>query len=88
MIHQPMGSARGQASDIIIQAKEINRMKKLTSSILALHTGQLQSKIEKDQERDYYMSTEQAKEYGLIDKIIGPGEKDILKKVSNDDNWI
>lgn len=70
LIHQVMGGAQGQASDVDIQAKEILRMKALLNEILAEHTGQSINKIEKDTDRDYYMSSEEAKKYGLIDKVM------------------
>lgn len=69
-IHQPAGEARGQATDIEIDAKEILRLKKLFAEKLAEHTGQTVRKIIKDSDRDYYMTAEQAKEYGIIDKVI------------------
>ncbi len=72
MIHQPLGGAQGQASDIEIEAKEILRMKKALNEMLAKHTGQTIEKIKADTERDYYMSPFEAKEYGLIDKVITP----------------
>lgn len=71
MIHQLMGGAQGQATDVEIQTKEMLRMKQQTNQILAKHTGQPISKIEKDTDRDFFMSPEEAKKYGLIDKIIG-----------------
>lgn len=70
MIHQPLGGAEGQATDIEIQAREIMKMKSLLNGILAKHSGQQLKKIEKDVERDYFMSPQDAKEYGLIDDII------------------
>jgi ATP-dependent Clp protease protease subunit len=70
LIHQPWGGAQGQATDIEIQAREILRIKKIVSEILALLTGQPIKKIQEDTERDFYMSPEEAKEYGLIDQII------------------
>lgn len=70
MIHQPLGGARGQATDIQIQAKEIERMKKLTSKILSEGTGKSIEDIYKDTERDNFMSAEEALKYGLIDKIL------------------
>lgn len=70
LIHQVMGGTQGQASDIDIQAKEILRMKALLNEILAEHTGQSISKIDRDTDRDYYMSPEEAKKYGLIDKVM------------------
>jgi ATP-dependent Clp protease protease subunit len=72
MIHQPLGGARGQATDIEIQAKEILRMKKTLNQLLAFHTKQKLEKIEKDTDRDFFMSALQAKEYGLIDEVIVP----------------
>ncbi|MBU0648100.1 ATP-dependent Clp endopeptidase proteolytic subunit ClpP [Patescibacteria group bacterium] len=70
MIHQVMGGVEGQASDIEIQAKEMLRMKKRLNDILVKHTGQKYAKIEKDADRDFFMVPEEAKRYGLIDKII------------------
>ena len=72
MIHQVMGGAEGQASDIEINARHILSIKERLNKILALHTGQPVKKVEKDSDRDYYMSAEEAKEYGLIDEIIIP----------------
>ncbi len=70
MIHQPLGGAQGQATDIEIQAKEILRLKKILNEILAENTGQSYKKIAKDTERDFFMSAEEAKEYGLIDQVL------------------
>ncbi len=70
MIHQPMGGVGGQASDIEIHAKEIVSLKKKLSTILAKHTGQPIKQIDKDTDRNFFMSSEDAKEYGLIDKIV------------------
>ncbi|OCL25349.1 ATP-dependent Clp endopeptidase, proteolytic subunit ClpP [Orenia metallireducens] len=70
MIHQPMGGAQGQATDIEIQAKEILELRNIINNILANHTGQPIEKIQKDVDRDYFMSAEKAKEYGLIDEVI------------------
>lgn len=70
MIHQPAGGIEGQATDISIQAKEILRIKEKSNELLAKHTGQPISKIAADVERDYFMSAEEAKKYGLIDDII------------------
>ncbi len=70
MIHQPLGGARGQATDIQIQAEEILRLKKGLNEILAKNTGQKLSKIEKDTERDFFMSSAEAAKYGLIDKVL------------------
>jgi ATP-dependent Clp protease, protease subunit len=70
MIHQVMGGVEGQQKDIEIQAKEISRIKDQINKILAEHTGQNIKKIEQDSDRDYFMTAEEAKKYGLIDKII------------------
>jgi ATP-dependent Clp protease protease subunit len=70
MIHQPWGGVQGTASDISIQAEEILRMKKQINQILATHSGQPIQQLEKDTDRDYYMSSEEAKTYGLIDNIL------------------
>jgi ATP-dependent Clp protease protease subunit len=70
MIHQPLGGAEGQASDIEIRAKRILKMRDQLNAILAERTGQPLSRIEKDTDRDYFMSASEAKEYGLIDKVI------------------
>ena len=70
MIHQPWGGAEGTAADINIQAKEIIRLKGILNGILAAHSGQSVKRIEKDTERDFFMSPEEALEYHLIDKIV------------------
>ena len=70
MIHQPSGGTRGQATDIQIEAKEILRLRHQLNNIYAKNTGQPIEKIEKDMDRDYFMSAEEAKEYGLIDRVI------------------
>jgi len=70
LIHQPLGGAQGQATDIEIQAAEILRIKKSLNEILSKNTGQTLKKIEKDTDRDYIMTPEEALEYGMIDKII------------------
>ena len=70
MIHQPLGGAQGQATDIEIQAKEILYIKQRLNELIAGHTGQPFDKIAADTERDFYMSSEDAVEYGLIDKVI------------------
>ena len=70
MIHQPMGGAEGQATDIEIQAEEILRMKKQLNSILAKNSGQTLKKIEADTDRDNYLTSKEAKAYGLIDSIL------------------
>jgi ATP-dependent Clp protease protease subunit len=70
MIHQPLGGAQGQATDIEIQAKEILRLKKYLNKIMAERTGKTVRTIEKDTERDFFMSAEEAKAYGLIDEVL------------------
>ncbi len=70
LIHQPYGGAAGQAADIEIQAKEIIRMRDLLNEILAHHTGQPVSKVAKDTDRDFIMSAEESREYGIIDEVI------------------
>lgn len=70
MIHQPLGGARGQATDIEIQAREILKLKETLNKMLAKNTGNKLSKIEKDTERDYFMSSDEALSYGIIDKIL------------------
>ena len=70
MIHQPLGGIGGQASDIEIDAKEIVGMKRKLNTILSKHTGQPIEKIEKDADRNFFMSAEEAKEYGIVDKIV------------------
>jgi len=70
LIHQPMGGTRGQASDIKIQAEEILRLREHLNTILSRHTGQPLERIAADTERDYYMSSEQAKAYGIIDQVV------------------
>ncbi|HVL27096.1 MAG TPA: ATP-dependent Clp endopeptidase proteolytic subunit ClpP [Acidimicrobiales bacterium] len=70
LIHQPYGGAAGQAADIEIQAKEITRMRELLEKILAYHTGQPIERINKDTDRDFIMSADEAKEYGILDEVI------------------
>jgi ATP-dependent Clp protease protease subunit len=70
MIHQPMGGFQGQASDIEIQAKEILRMKETLNTILKQHTGKDLAQIKKDTDRDYFMSGQEAKDYGIVDLVI------------------
>jgi ATP-dependent Clp protease protease subunit len=70
LIHQPMGGTRGQATDIKIQAEEILRMREHLNGILSKHTGQPLDRIAADTERDYYMSSDQAKTYGIIDQVV------------------
>jgi len=75
-LHQPLGGAQGQATDIEIQAKEILRLRAQLNEILSLHTGQSVEKISDDTERDYYMTPQEAKEYGLIDEVLEPSAED------------
>ena len=70
MINQPMGGAQGQASDIEITAKQIVKLKEKLNKMMADYTGKTLAQIEKDADRDYYMSAEEAKKYGIIDKVI------------------
>lgn len=70
MIHQPMGGAEGQASDIEITAREIMKLKKELYEIIAEHSGQPFKKVEKDSDRDYWMMAEEAKEYGMVDEVL------------------
>lgn len=70
MIHQPLGGAEGQASDIAIQAKQILKLRENLTKIMAKNTGQTIAKIEKDLDRDFFMDAEEAKKYGIIDKIL------------------
>jgi ATP-dependent Clp protease protease subunit len=70
MIHQPLGGVQGQATDIDIQAREILRMRETLNGILVHHTGQSMESIRRDTDRDFFMSPEQAREYGLIDEVI------------------
>ncbi|MFT7860588.1 MAG: ATP-dependent Clp endopeptidase proteolytic subunit ClpP [Sulfurimonas sp.] len=74
MIHQPLGGAQGQATDIEIQAKEILRMKQELNEILSKNTGQKLEVVEKDTDRDNFMSAEEAKEYGMIDEVLAKSE--------------
>ncbi|MCR8699868.1 ATP-dependent Clp endopeptidase proteolytic subunit ClpP [Campylobacter ureolyticus] len=75
MIHQPLGGAQGQATDIEIQANEILRIKKTLNEILAKNTNQSIKKIEKDTDRDFFMSAAEAKEYGIIDNVLEKSSK-------------
>ena len=74
MIHQPLGGTQGQATDIDIHAREILKVRENINKIIAKHTGQPLERITKDTERDFFMSAEEAKEYGLIDRIITTSE--------------
>ena len=81
MIHQPLGGVQGQATDIDIQAKEILRIKELIHEILAKHTGQPLERIRQDTERDFFMDSKEALQYGLIDKVITERElPKVIKK--------
>jgi ATP-dependent Clp protease, protease subunit len=81
MIHQPLGGFQGQATDIAIQAKEIMKVKENIHNILVRHTGQPMDKVRNDTERDFFMSSQDALEYGIIDKVISKREiKEVLKK--------
>jgi len=70
MIHQPWGGVQGQASDISIQAKEILRLKDKIENILSEHTGKSMNDIKKDTDRDYFMTADEAKDYGIVDKVV------------------
>lgn len=70
LIHQPMGGARGQATDVGIQARQILKIKDRLNDIFVKHTGQSKEKIERDTDRDFYMTAEEAQKYGIIDKVI------------------
>ena len=70
LIHQPLGGAQGQATDIDIQAREILTIRAMLNDILVAHTGQDKARIEKDTERDYYMSAAEAAEYGIVDEVL------------------
>lgn len=75
MIHQPMGGAQGQASDIEITAREIMKLKKELYEIIASHSGKDYKKVEKDSDRDYWMTAKEAKEYGMIDQVLVRNKK-------------
>jgi ATP-dependent Clp protease, protease subunit len=70
MIHQPLGGAQGQASDIDIQAKEILRLRSYINGLIVKHTGHSIERIEKDTERDYFLSAEEARQYGILDEVV------------------
>ncbi len=70
LIHQPLGGAQGQATDISIQAKEILRMRDMLNEILCHHTGKTMAEVERDTDRDYFMSAEEARVYGLVDEVV------------------
>lgn len=81
-LHQPLGGAQGQATDIEIQANEILRLRSTLNSILARHTGQPEEKVKDDTERDYWLSAQDAVAYGLVDKVLEPNKDSILSTVS------
>jgi ATP-dependent Clp protease protease subunit len=70
MIHQPLGGARGQATDIEIQAREILRMRTVLNDIIVKHTGQTLERVEKDTDRDFFMSADESRRYGIIDEVV------------------
>jgi len=80
LIHQPMGSFQGQASDVAIQAKEILRMRESINEILAFHTHQDIEKIRTDSDRDFFMGGQEAKDYGIVDHVIAQREAETTKK--------
>lgn len=82
MIHQPLGGAQGQAADISIQAKEILRLRDVLNHILATHTGQPLETVERDSDRDFFMSSEEACKYGLVDDVVVKREQTEKKKKS------
>jgi len=80
-LHQPLGGAQGQATDIEIQANEILRLRDKLNSILAHHTGQSVDKVKEDTERDYWLTAEDAAKYGLVDKVLEPSKDSILAAI-------
>ena len=85
MIHQPWGGVQGAAEDISIQAREILRLRDKIHELIARHTGQTLEKVRRDTDRDYFMNAEEAKEYGLIDKVIYPYKDKKKKKEGEND---
>ncbi len=85
LIHQPLGGFQGQATDVDIQAREILRLREELNEIMASHTGQSIDRINRDTERDFYMSGDQAKEYGLIDDVITHREAGVLFPAKHQD---
>jgi ATP-dependent Clp protease, protease subunit len=83
-LHQPLGGAQGQATDIEIQANEILRLRAKLNSILAYHTGQTVEKVKEDTERDYWLTAQEAVDYGLVDKVLEPSKDSILGPVKKD----
>jgi len=80
LIHQPIGGTQGQATDIDIQAREILKVRDRLNNILVSHTGQKIEKIRKDTDRDYFMSAEEAREYGIIDEVFTAKKMQALKE--------
>ncbi len=80
MVHQPMGGARGQASDVEIHAREILRMRSMLNELIAKHTGQSLDRVEKDTDRDFFMSAQEAKTYGIIDEVVSVNRKTLPKE--------
>jgi ATP-dependent Clp protease protease subunit len=80
MVHQPMGGARGQASDVEIHAREILRMRAMLNDLIAKHTGQSLERVEKDTDRDYFMGAPEAKTYGIIDEVVSVNRKTLPKE--------
>jgi ATP-dependent Clp protease, protease subunit len=80
MVHQPMGGARGQASDVEIHAREILRMRAMLNDLISKHTGQSLERVEKDTDRDYFMSAQEAKTYGIIDEVVSVNRKTLPKE--------
>lgn len=80
MMHQPTGGASGQTSDISIAAKEILRWRKIINEILAKHSGKTAAQVEKDSDRDYYMTAAEAEKYGIVDKVIAKSSDEGTKK--------
>ena len=79
MVHQPLGGAQGQVTDIEIQTRELKRIKDTINEILTHHTGQKFEKVEKDTDRDFYMTAQESKEYGLVDEVIKSREEAMKK---------
>ena len=79
MVHQPLGGAQGQVTDIEIQTRELKRIKDTINKILTHHTGQKFEKVEKDTDRDFYMTAQESKEYGLVDEVIKSREEAMKK---------
>lgn len=82
MIHQPLGGTRGQATDIEIEAKEVIRVKQTLNEMLAKHTGKPLEQIERDTDRDYFMSAQEAADYGLIDRVIEERSPEVIAAAS------